>query len=248
MDIGAFESSGFTIVVTSGSGQSTVVLTAFPAPLVATVIANNPIEPVAGGRVTFTAPGSGASATLTGSPATISDAGTVSVTAVANGITGTYIVSAGARGISNTANFTLTNGQVPTFSSVSSQTIVYGTSTTTLTGELGPGTDYPTGSTVSVTVDSVTQYATVDSNGDFSTTFDTASLGVADVPYTVTYAFAGNASFGACHPSDYVIDGQPSRADHHRRQHDQDLRADDRLRGQRVHRNRPDRMATRSPA
>ena len=33
VDIGAFESSGFTIAVTSGSGQSTGVLTAFPAPL-----------------------------------------------------------------------------------------------------------------------------------------------------------------------------------------------------------------------
>ena len=30
VDIGAFESSGFTIAVTSGSGQSTGVLTAFP--------------------------------------------------------------------------------------------------------------------------------------------------------------------------------------------------------------------------
>ena len=56
VDIGAFESSGFTITVTSGSGQSTGVLTAFPAPLVVTVTANNPSEPVAGGLVTFTPP------------------------------------------------------------------------------------------------------------------------------------------------------------------------------------------------
>ena len=68
VDIGAFESSGFTIAVTSGSGQSTGVLTAFPAPLVVTVTANNPIEPVAGGLVTFTPPASGASATLTWKP------------------------------------------------------------------------------------------------------------------------------------------------------------------------------------
>ena len=32
VDIGAFESSGFTIAVTSGSGQSTAVFTAFPDP------------------------------------------------------------------------------------------------------------------------------------------------------------------------------------------------------------------------
>ena len=68
VDIGAFESSGFTIAVTSGSGQSTGILTAFPAPLVATVTANNPSEPVAGGLVTFTPPSSGASAILSGKP------------------------------------------------------------------------------------------------------------------------------------------------------------------------------------
>ena len=42
VDIGAFESSQFTIEVTSGSGQSTGIFTAFPAPLVATVIRQQP--------------------------------------------------------------------------------------------------------------------------------------------------------------------------------------------------------------
>ena len=56
VDIGAFESSGFTIAVTSGSGQSTGVLTAFPSTwLVVTVTAKNPSEPMAGGLVGFTA-------------------------------------------------------------------------------------------------------------------------------------------------------------------------------------------------
>ena len=73
------------------------MLTAFPAPLVVTVTANNPIEPVAGGLVTFTPPASGASAILSGSPATISATGTASVTATANGIAGSYTVSATAR-------------------------------------------------------------------------------------------------------------------------------------------------------
>ena len=109
VDIGAFESSGFTIAVTSGSGQSTGVLTAFPAPLVATVTANNPSEPVAGGLVTFTPPASGASATLSGSPATIGATGTASVTATANGIVGSYTVTATASGITTPASFSLTN-------------------------------------------------------------------------------------------------------------------------------------------
>ena len=54
VDIGAFESSGFTIAVTSGSDQTAGAV--FPEPLVATVTANNLIEPVAGGLVTFTPP------------------------------------------------------------------------------------------------------------------------------------------------------------------------------------------------
>jgi hypothetical protein len=112
VDIGALESSGFTIAVTSGGGQSTGVLTAFSNPVVATVTANNPLEPVAGGLVTFTAPASGASATLSGSPATISSTGTASVTATANGITGSYPVSATASGITTLASYSLTNYQL----------------------------------------------------------------------------------------------------------------------------------------
>ena len=197
VDIGAFESSGFTVTVTSGSGQSTGSLTAFSAPLVATVTANNPSEPVAGGLVTFTVPPSGASATLSGSPATISAPGTASVTAAANSIVGSYTVSATASGITTPASFSLANMWVPTFSALISPAIVYGTSTTTLTGHLGSGTAYPTGSNVSITLNSVTQTASVDGSGDFTTTFSTGSLGVAGGPYTVTYAFAGNSSFTA---------------------------------------------------
>ena len=106
VDIGAFESSGFTIAVTSGSGQTAGV---FPAPLVVTVTANNPMEPVAGGLVTFTPPASGASADLTGNPASISASGTASVRATGNGLAGSYTVSASASGAPVAASFSLTN-------------------------------------------------------------------------------------------------------------------------------------------
>ncbi len=112
VDIGAFESRGFTIAFTSGSGQSAggwPTSSGFSAPLVVTVTAKNPIEPVAGGLVTFTAPASGASAALTGSPATISTSGTASVTATRNGVAGSYIVSAKARGAPGAVSFLLTN-------------------------------------------------------------------------------------------------------------------------------------------
>jgi hypothetical protein len=109
VDIGAFESQGFTLAITSGGGQSTDIATAFAAPLVVTVTANNPVEPVAGGLVTFTPPSSGASAAVGGGPATISAAGTASVTATANGIAGSYTVSAKASGITTPASFGLSN-------------------------------------------------------------------------------------------------------------------------------------------
>jgi CSLREA domain-containing protein len=112
VDIGAFESSGFTIAATSGSGQSAggwPTSSAFSAPLVVRVIAKNSAEPVAGGLVTFTAPASGATAELTGSPATLSAGGMASVTAARNGVTGSFIVSAKARGASGAASFLLTN-------------------------------------------------------------------------------------------------------------------------------------------
>ena len=74
-----------------------------------TVTANNSNEPVAGGQVTFTPLGSGASADLTGNPATISASGTASVTATSNGVAGSYTVVALANGASGVASFSLTN-------------------------------------------------------------------------------------------------------------------------------------------
>ena len=71
VDIGAFESRGATIAATSGSGQTTPILTAFALPLTATV-SNAFAEPVTGGLVSFSAPGSGASATFPGNVTTAS--------------------------------------------------------------------------------------------------------------------------------------------------------------------------------
>ena len=63
--MGAFQSQGFTLTAAAGSaGQSTAIDAAFADPLVVTVAANNDVEPVDGGLVTFTAPAAGASATL----------------------------------------------------------------------------------------------------------------------------------------------------------------------------------------
>jgi uncharacterized delta-60 repeat protein/CSLREA domain-containing protein len=108
VDIGAFESRGFSISATSGGGQSALVGSAFGQPLVATVSSGYG-EPVAGGQVTFTAPASGASASLTGTPATIRASGQASVAATANGVAGqNYSVTARAAG-AGAVSFTLSN-------------------------------------------------------------------------------------------------------------------------------------------
>src|SRR6266568_5467503 len=103
------------VVVTSGSGQSTAINSAFSAPLVATVtdVGNNPVSGVV---VTFTAPASGASGTFAGGVNTATtNASGVATSAVftANSTAGgPYNVVASATGATS-ANFSLTNLGAP---------------------------------------------------------------------------------------------------------------------------------------
>ena len=125
-DIGAFQSQGFSISVTSGNSQSTPILTAFVQPLVVTVSSAYG-EPVAGGQVTFTAPGPGDSANLTGTPATIGSNGQASVTASANGAAGqNYSITASAAG-AGSVGFSLSNLPATPSVSVEPVNITYGT-------------------------------------------------------------------------------------------------------------------------
>ncbi|MFN2578987.1 MAG: Ig-like domain repeat protein [Pyrinomonadaceae bacterium] len=123
VDIGAFESRGFTIVATGGTPQSTPVLTAFGQPFVATVSsAFN--EPVSGGVVTFTAPSNGPSGTFPGSVTTvntnINGSGLATApTFTANATGGSYNVVASIGATVPTASFALTNNKL-------NQTITFG--------------------------------------------------------------------------------------------------------------------------
>jgi hypothetical protein len=123
-DLGAFESGGFTLTPVAGSTpQSTLVGTAFANPLAVSVTANNPVEPVNGGGVRFTAPESGASAVLSTGTATIAN-GQASVAATANAIGGSYSVTATVAGATS-ADFHLTNtvaNQSPTLAVPPAQT------------------------------------------------------------------------------------------------------------------------------
>ncbi len=108
VDIGAFESSGFTLSISAGNNQSTAVSTAFSSPLQVTVAPKHPGDPVNGGVVTFAAAASGASATLNpAGPVTISS-DAASVTATANSIVGSYVVTASTTE-GTLASFSLTN-------------------------------------------------------------------------------------------------------------------------------------------
>lgn len=113
-DIGAFESRGFVLAIVSGGNQATSVGQSFGQPLVVSV--SSPFdEPVDGGVVGFTAPGSGAStAPPTGSAAIFQ--GKASFLAVANTLDGSFFVMASASGASQSGSFRLTNmvgGPVP---------------------------------------------------------------------------------------------------------------------------------------
>jgi uncharacterized repeat protein (TIGR01451 family) len=106
--VSAVNPASFTIEVTGGGSQSTVISTAFGQVLEATVNDSNG-NPVSGVTVTFTAPTSGASAILS-SPTAVTDSnGHARVTATANGTAGTYSVTATAVGATGSAIFGLTN-------------------------------------------------------------------------------------------------------------------------------------------
>jgi CSLREA domain-containing protein len=111
VDIGAFESQGFTLTpLATSTPQTAGVGKAFTNPLTVTVKANNPVEPVNGGVVKFVVnpAANGASATLSTRSAGISGV-TASVKATANNVAGTYTVLASASGVPSAATFVLTN-------------------------------------------------------------------------------------------------------------------------------------------
>ena len=100
------------------------------------------------------------------------------------------------------ANTTLTVAwPAPVFSGLSAPTITYGTPTTTLSGSVSL---VPSGQQVSITLDGVVQTAAVN-NGTFSSTFNTSSLGVSGSPYTIAYAYAGDASLSSAGDTSHTL-------------------------------------------
>ena len=112
VDIGAFESQGFTLTAAAGSTPQTASNGAsFTNSLEVTVTANNPVEQVDGGVVTFVADpaANGASALLSTSSVVIAN-GQASTLAEPNDVAdGSYTVTASAAGSSSVVSFDLTN-------------------------------------------------------------------------------------------------------------------------------------------
>jgi len=106
-----------TITVSSGNNQSAAVGTAFAAPLKALVVDSSG-NPISGAVVAFSAPASGASATLSAATATTNAQGIASITATANATAGAYQVAAGISGTTATTNFSLSNYGTPASISV----------------------------------------------------------------------------------------------------------------------------------
>jgi CSLREA domain-containing protein len=117
VDIGAFESQGFALAGVAGSSpQSATIGTAFANPLAVTVTANNSVEPVDGGSVSFASfpAANGASALISTSSALISG-GQAAIMAAPDNADGSYQVVASIVGSS--VSFSLTNVG-PTYTSL----------------------------------------------------------------------------------------------------------------------------------
>lgn len=201
-----------SISVHDGTPQSKFVHLPFTQRLEALVLGTNGL-PLEGAMVTFTAETqAGASATFADTPivATKSNGIATSPEVVANGTPGTYKVLASVSGVTQQAEFTLTN--LPITADPASITVFGGTQQTTISGQAFPellrvivkdGSDKPLAN-VQVTFVGDRSAVFVDAQGATSTVVDvlTDSSGVATSPTVVM----GNAIDAVVRPTATVTE------------------------------------------
>ncbi len=118
---------------------------------------------------------------------------------------GTFAVGGTAIGAGTTASIVVSGGNVnlaiqanAAFSNLTpGGSVNYGSGVVTLGGTVSaPGPIYPaSGETVSVTINGNTQTTTInDSTGDFSINYNPSAIPASGAPYTISYAYAGNAT------------------------------------------------------
>ena len=95
------------------------------------------------------------------------------------------------------------NQATPSFSNlIASPPTVYGATAITLAGTVSaPGPIYPAqGETITVTINGNAQTTTInDLTGDFSFSYNPSTIPASATPYTITYSYAGDASFNSAH-------------------------------------------------
>ncbi|MDD5370117.1 MAG: Ig-like domain repeat protein [Anaerolineaceae bacterium] len=192
-DMGAYETRGYTLSISGNGNNQHVDLGApFSYPLIVT-ISSAYSEPVVGGIISFSAPNSGASAVISGSPAVVVEGGTATVTATANDQAGTYSVKASARGVAP-INFNITNEGTATITSANSTVNPsdYGQSVTidASVAVLPPGTGEPTGTVIFYHDDEELGSAVLDQGQAFFTT-----SGLPAGTNDITAAYMGNGPF-----------------------------------------------------
>ncbi len=178
-----------TVTISAGSGQSAMIDAAFAAPFVATVT-DAFGNPVSGATVQFAAPASGFSAVLSAASGITNSSGVASVTAVANGTAGTYMVIASA-GSATPGSFTLTNSQAtPAVQLTTSTASALAGTAITFTAQISSTAGSPTGSVTFL--DGVTSIGSVALSGSSAAlTLSTLGAGI----HSVTAVYSGDADF-----------------------------------------------------
>jgi hypothetical protein len=164
----------------------------------------NPNTTDANRIVTLSSSSSGLVTFTPASPLTILNGSSTVVFTYTDTTAGTPTITAASTApttITSASQQETVNKATPSITGVTaSQTISYGTATVTLNGTVSaPGPVFPAnGETVSVTINGVTQPATIAGGaGGFSLSYPTATIPASGSPYTITYAYAGDANLNA---------------------------------------------------
>lgn len=112
--------------------------------------------------------------------------------------TNTAVVKIGNQQVLSIAALTVQTRSTTFTALMTSQAIYFGSTSVTLGGAIGSGIAHPaTGETVSITINGAKQSATIGASGSFSASFPTATIPASTTPYTITYSYAGDATFSA---------------------------------------------------
>jgi dUTPase len=118
-----------------------------------------------------------------------------------------YTLQASASGLTNTSSNPFSVLYYPDFADLSAPTIPAGSDTTTISGTLNAKAGdqlIPAGESVLVTLNGISQFAILDSDDTFSTTFQTNTLAASNSPYSIELSYQGDADFNVASSSSSV--------------------------------------------